>query len=316
MGAALHAALSDDPSVSRGQPITSYIWHGDSAHFQVPLHWHDEIELLRLERGNCHYQSAGRRFVVPAPALIVVPGGCLHGFTMPDCGCEQVVIFDPQLLLLKVPDRGQDYCRRMLCADNLREVILNPQTEYFAEIFALTGSVAQRALQPEALDDAAFLLLKADLIRVAALLCSSNCLQAARISAGSYRREQEERIKKLITYVAGHYPYPIGIEDAARACALSPNYLSEYFSRTLNLTFSEYLLFFRLKAASQLLLSTTLPVEQVALKCGFENKSYFYRRFKQVFGMTPRRHRTSRQTKRRARDAAEGSCRDHFQLQL
>ncbi len=296
----MNAELRPDPvhypADSRELPLTVHVWNGDCAHFQVALHWHDEIELLRLESGTFLYQSACKSLLIKAPAVILIPGGSLHGFTVSDYGREQVVIFNPQLMVFREADPVQDYCRRMLCANNLRELILQPEAEHFAEIFALTGRVVQQALQPEALHDARFLLIKADLIRIAALLCSSDCLQTARITAGEYRQEQEARIRRLITYVAEHYPYPIGIEDAARACDLSPNYLSEYFSRTLNQTFSEYLLCFRLKKASQLLLSTDLPINQIALNCGFESRSYFYRRFRQLFGMTPQSHRRLRQT--------------------
>lgn len=279
-------------------PLVAYAWQGDSEHFMVPLHWHDDVEILVIESGACMYRSAHKTFEVRAPAVILVPGGCLHGFTMQGYGTERVIRFDPAMLMLKVPDESQIYCKTMLCDEDRREVILKPEVKNFEEIFALCRSVAQRALDESALSDARFLLIKADLIRIAALLCNEDCLKAARITASPARKEQERRIKKLIAYVAAHYPYPIGIEDAAKACNLSSNYLSEYFSRTLNLTFSEYLLRYRLKMASQLLLSTRDPIEEIMVRCGFENKSYFFRRFKEVFGLTPLRHRKERQTKR------------------
>ncbi len=80
------------------------------------------------------------------------------------------------------------------------------------------------------------------------------------------------------------------------------DYLAEQFHQTLPViskmikagtgsTFQELLMTKRFQKASQLLVETNLPVEEIALEIGYENQSYFHRQFKQRYNITPRRYR-------------------------
>lgn len=49
----------------------------------------------------------------------------------------------------------------------------------------------------------------------------------------------------------------------------------------------QYLIAYRVEWAKEMLEDTTKYVMEICLECGFENVSYFIRRFKRVTGMTP-----------------------------
>ena len=55
--------------------------------------------------------------------------------------------------------------------------------------------------------------------------------------------------------------------------------------------FIQYLNDYRLTMAGELLKMTEESVTQIALKCGFENLSYFNRLFRRKFGVTPGQYR-------------------------
>lgn len=54
---------------------------------------------------------------------------------------------------------------------------------------------------------------------------------------------------------------------------------------------SAYILQMRMEKAKRMLASTDIPVSDIAMKCGFEDASYFGRVFKQVFNITPSQYR-------------------------
>ena len=56
-------------------------------------------------------------------------------------------------------------------------------------------------------------------------------------------------------------------------------------------TFKELLLEKRLSKGAELLRETRLPVEDIIAAVGYENTSYFYRRFRERFGASPRDYR-------------------------
>ncbi|MCI8713387.1 MAG: helix-turn-helix transcriptional regulator [Ruminococcus sp.] len=49
----------------------------------------------------------------------------------------------------------------------------------------------------------------------------------------------------------------------------------------------QYLIAYRVEWSKEMLEDTTKSVMEICFECGFENVSYFIRRFKQVTGMTP-----------------------------
>ena len=69
--------------------------------------------------------------------------------------------------------------------------------------------------------------------------------------------------------------------------------------------FIQYLNDYRLTRAGEYLKMTEENVTQIALKCGFENLSYFNRLFRRKFGVTPRQYREEQ-------EAAAGGVRRVF----
>mgnify|MGYP004504029663 FL=1 len=55
----------------------------------------------------------------------------------------------------------------------------------------------------------------------------------------------------------------------------------------MNMTLLEYIAEIRMRHAKQLLEETDLSVSEVARQVGFNNVTYFHKRFKQSFGITP-----------------------------
>lgn len=68
-------------------------------------------------------------------------------------------------------------------------------------------------------------------------------------------------------------------------------YLSSAVHAATGKTFKELLLEKRMARAAQLLEGTSLPVEDVISAVGYDNTSYFYRKFRQSYGVSPRIYR-------------------------
>ena len=73
----------------------------------------------------------------------------------------------------------------------------------------------------------------------------------------------------------------------AQVLALSRAQLDRRIKRLTGKTPSAYLLDRRMTYARELLLTTKMPIAEVAVACGFEDTSYFTRVFKQHYGTTP-----------------------------
>lgn len=81
------------------------------------------------------------------------------------------------------------------------------------------------------------------------------------------------------------------LQSTAEHFNYNPSYLSTYFKKVTGQTFSEKLFTIKLEQGCHLLASTQLTIEEIVISLGFKEKSYFLRRFKKVFGMTPLKYR-------------------------
>jgi len=101
-------------------------------------------------------------------------------------------------------------------------------------------------------------------------------------------------LQPAINYINDHYNSNIDLERLASLCGLSISHLIRSFKRFANRTPHEYLLSFRLRKSKQLLLTTSLPIEQIAEMCGFNGSSHFARAFRIENAMSPSAFRSTR----------------------
>lgn len=100
-----------------------------------------------------------------------------------------------------------------------------------------------------------------------------------------------QAICDALSYIENNYKEPISLTQVADACGMSYAQLTYLFSKCFVKGFSEYLLDLRLNYAQKLLLKTNKSVTDIALECGFDNASYFAKKFKANLKMTPKEYR-------------------------
>ncbi len=80
---------------------------------------------------------------------------------------------------------------------------------------------------------------------------------------------------------------PFNVGEIAAAARMTPNHFSTLFRQYTGQSFMDFLTDRRISLAKELLGDLTLNVGEVALAAGFDDPSYFTRRFRQKTGMTP-----------------------------
>lgn len=104
-------------------------------------------------------------------------------------------------------------------------------------------------------------------------------------------RRSQNYTQQACAYVMEHLNQEFTRQDIADHVHLSQNHLARLFRRETGMSISEFILQERMKRAFQLLTGTRLAVGDIALKCGYENYSYFLTLFRRVSGMTPSQYR-------------------------
>ncbi|QGQ94530.1 response regulator [Paenibacillus psychroresistens] len=101
-------------------------------------------------------------------------------------------------------------------------------------------------------------------------------------------RTKNANLKEIIKYMNENYRNDISIQSISKNFYLNPNYLSQLFTKELQVTFTEYLTKLRLEQAKSLLQTTSLSISEIAEQIGFRDYFYFIRLFKKYTNHTPR----------------------------
>ena len=97
-------------------------------------------------------------------------------------------------------------------------------------------------------------------------------------------------IQDIITYISTNVNADLSLQSLSVKYNVRPSHLSKQFKNLTGMGLNEYINIARITAAEKLLLSTNLPITEIAMKCGFNDSNYFARVFKQLKGVTPKRY--------------------------
>ncbi|MBI9057566.1 MAG: helix-turn-helix domain-containing protein [Labilibaculum sp.] len=127
------------------------------------------------------------------------------------------------------------------------------------------------------------------IIEILEILATSNEIEhlSTTLPSKKFNYSDAEKLDKVLTYAIGHFKEKISLEAIANVASMNPSSFCRYFKLRTNRSFSEFILELRLENACNLLINSNFTIEQIALECGFESSSYFYRSFKKLKKETP-----------------------------
>lgn len=108
------------------------------------------------------------------------------------------------------------------------------------------------------------------------------------------KNREASAVDILIRYIHEHLEHDLSRAELADIVHLHPDYLSALFRQKMNVSLLEYITKERITKAKQLLLTTDIPIGEIATRTGFQNISYFSKMFKRLEHLTPNQYRSRR----------------------
>ncbi len=99
------------------------------------------------------------------------------------------------------------------------------------------------------------------------------------------------RLGACLDYLNRNYQKPLHVSMLADMCHLSVSRFMSLFKAEQGITPMQYLRRLRIEQARELLLTTDLPVGEIAYACGYDDPLYFCRVFGRSIGCTPTEYR-------------------------
>lgn len=251
----------------------------------VPLHWHPEQEIIVVEEGRVDVVIRDQTYEGRQGDVFFVGMEELHEIRGGPAGRFHAFVFPLDFLQFSRADLAQS---ELLAP--LQEGTLCVRTTLPRES-GISGAVCQeldQILRACAARRVGFqLLVKASLLRILALAAGEGMLEK-RAGKNEYKGQL---LRDIVAYLDEHCTERLRLADLAWQFGLSPQYFCTFFRENIGRTLTRHLNFLRTERASRLLRETDLPIIEIGLSVGYDNFSYFIKRFKECYGCTPSNYR-------------------------
>lgn len=268
-------------------PFAVYQWDGTTQSV-VPLHWHQETEIIYLKKGTFSFSVNMKEYVQKAPALIFIGSEEMHSIQIDIGNVENSLVFDLGMLSFENYDGIQYKVIRPLLEREIEfPQILLPKNMIWTEAAAIYEEIFRDAQNREL---GAYLRVKAGLYKLIACLYQNGYLKNTKEikEADSYRLNT---LKRVLMYIRENYNKRLTIDEVAHLAGMNPQYFCRFFKHNTGKTVMEYVNDIRINKAAQRLLEGEDKIIEVAGECGYDNMGYFIKRFRQCKGMTPSEYR-------------------------
>lgn len=114
-----------------------------------------------------------------------------------------------------------------------------------------------------------------------------------RYSMAEISQDIKANFSRVEAYIDAHLKGKITNDQLAGICGISLPYFIKQFKIIYHMTPQDFIMSRRLKKGKQILMQTTLPIDDISEMLGFCNPSHFIRRFKAKERLTPAQYRNT-----------------------
>lgn len=94
-------------------------------------------------------------------------------------------------------------------------------------------------------------------------------------------------VKQIMNDVQRNYKEDMNLKTLAYKYHMNASYLGQIFQKEVGCSFAQYLSNTKNSMAKDLILNTNMKINDIAKEVGYPDTSYFYRKFKQCYGVSP-----------------------------
>lgn len=94
-------------------------------------------------------------------------------------------------------------------------------------------------------------------------------------------------VKQILSEVQKNYKEDMNLKTLSYKYHMNASYLGQIFQKEVGCSFAQYLSNTKNGIAKDLILNTNMRINDIAQAVGYQDTSYFYRKFKQCYGVSP-----------------------------
>ncbi len=229
---------------------------------------HDFLLLIRQTEGNLFLDYQGQEYAL---------------------GPNEILLIDCRL--------PHSYWCRDYCAFEFIHFRGGPSRPYYERILSLFGPVISSYPDAPVIDSLKRVLkmmAKEELNEDLAAIEMQRILSHLITRHSVVHSEPADAMKETLNFLNANFTKDLSLQAIAEKANMSPYHFARKFKSHLGISPHHYLIYKRLSLAKELLISTTLNINEVAEQTGFHTPSHFIATFRKQTGMTPLKFRSIR----------------------
>ena len=274
-----------------GSQLLSMGVHRIHGPYTAELHSHHELELSCMPSGRGIYDIGGREYDIAPGDVFLLNNTESHGLVLPESGVleNMVIHFNPSFIwnslsndldynfLLVFFERSQSFSNRL---DRN-----NPATQ---RIFRLICEIGQEFEEQRLCYE---LIIKIKLQTIFSEIIRHYDYVDVKKAVKPLSEGDISQLNTVLKYIDSHLDSEIRLAQLADIAHVSPAYFSTLFKRFNGLSPVEYIVHKRVQRAVEYIRTTSKSLTEIAMSCGFNNSTNFYKAFRKVTGHTPAYYR-------------------------
>ena len=272
------------PHGTKDDPFSTYHIENAGRSFQIPVHWHDEFEIIYVRSGFLTVSISGESYIGKTGEAFVVPPGNLHLMGSQSGTVDYYTFLFPLKYISFRTDDMLD--EKLLEPLNSGHLMICPRVkdtakelcEQLIEIYEAKNDESESKITTQVRTKIILLQFILEMWKKGFVIENDT----------SGRNTVE---KEMVSYIQQNFTGKISLREFGEQFHLSEKYISRYFKEHFHITLSQYVTYLRLEHAKQLLQDTDIPVTDVAMQSGYQNVSYFIRSFQKAYAVSPLKYR-------------------------
>ena len=272
------------PHGTKDDPFSTYHIENAGRSFQIPVHWHDEFEIIYVRSGFLTVSISGESYIGKTGDAFVVSPGNLHLMGAQTGTVDYYTFLFPLKYISFRTDDMLD--EKLLEPLNSGHLMICPRVkdtakelcEQLIEIYEAKKDESESKITTQVRTKIILLQFILEMWKKGFVIENDT----------SGRNTVE---KEMVSYIQQNFTGKISLREFGEQFHLSEKYISRYFKEHFHITLSQYVTYLRLEHAKQLLQDTDIPVTDVAMQSGYQNVSYFIRSFQKAYEVSPLKYR-------------------------
>jgi len=264
----------------------NYIPAGFPLRKYTPNHFHDEVEMIYIEKGLIHHTVNGEYLTLKEGEGLFINSNQFHELiTDNKCDCTlYCLIFNPKILSNCA--QMDKIVNSISNNENLEYILLNAKTPWQKDVIdSLIKIVEFSSDENQSVDICAAM---GEVFRLWGYLYENVDKEE---NSEAFVNTDLRLVKDMMLFIQSNYGSDISLEQICKEFSIGKTKCTALFNQYVSMAPIEYLRSFRIEKSIEFLKKTNMSMSEIAYEVGFSGASYYGEYFKKMIGITPLQYR-------------------------